>query len=129
MIGFLEVILRLVIWLLLTANLSPINIAIGTGIAFLLPHRRIAPGSISDWCRVLGEILVAIPQAYKEAFEMILRPHNYEDIVLERVKPQRTPGLIFLDVFLITFTPKSIVVKYTQDGWYQVHWVRRRNRR
>lgn len=30
-------------------------------------------------------------------------------ITMERVKPRRSPGLIFLDIFLITFTPKTIV--------------------
>ena len=43
-----------------------------------------------------------------------------------RVKPNRTPGLIFLDIFLITFTPKTIVLNYRDDGWYTVHRIRRR---
>jgi multicomponent Na+:H+ antiporter subunit E len=77
--------------------------------------------------RALGEVMVAIVQAYVEALEIIIRPHNHEDVVMERVKPQRTPGLIFLDIFLITFTPKTIVLKYHEDGWYEVHRVRRRN--
>ncbi|MCU0517673.1 MAG: cation:proton antiporter, partial [Oscillatoria sp. Prado101] len=34
----------------------------------------------------------------------------------------------FLDIFLITFTPKSIVLKYHEAGWYEVHWVRRRKK-
>jgi multicomponent Na+:H+ antiporter subunit E len=71
-------------------------------------------------------ILKAIPQAYLEAIQIMLRPHNYEEIVKERVKPRRTPGLIFLDIFLITFTPKTIVTKYDEEGWYEVHQVRRR---
>ncbi|HEY9667375.1 MAG TPA: cation:proton antiporter, partial [Coleofasciculaceae cyanobacterium] len=78
--------------------------------------------------RALWETLVAIPQAYMEAFEMIVRPHNHEDMTMERVKPGRTSGLIFLDIFLITFTPKTIVLKYHENGWYEVHWVRRRKK-
>lgn len=128
MIGYLNLILRLTIWFLLTANLSPTNIIIGVSIALLLPGRPKAPGRLKDWLRALWETLVAIPQAYKEAFEMILRPHNYEEVTMERVKPGRTPGLIFLDIFLITFTPKTIVLKYHENGWYQVHWVRRRRK-
>jgi multicomponent Na+:H+ antiporter subunit E len=76
----------------------------------------------------LWETLVAIPQAYMEAFEIIFRPHNHEDVTMERVKAGRTPGLIFLDIFLITFTPKTIVLKYHEEGWYEVHWVRRRKK-
>lgn len=128
MIGHLNLILRLTIWFLLTADFSVANIIIGISIAFLLPGRPKTPEALKDWLRVLGEIIVAIPQAYIEAFEIIFRPHKYEDVIRERVKPQRTPGLIFLDIFLITFTPKTIVLKYHEEGWYEVHRVRRRRK-
>lgn len=128
MIGYLDLILRLVIWFLLTANLSVANIIIGVCVALLLPRSPTIPGALKDWLRVLWEIIVAIPQAYLEAFELIFRPHKHEDITLDRVKPQRSPGLIFLDIFLITFTPKTIVLKYHEAGWYEVHWVRRRKK-
>ncbi|TBR57711.1 cation:proton antiporter [Westiellopsis prolifica IICB1] len=129
MIGYLNLILRLVIWFLLTANLSVANIIIGVSIAVLLPGRPKSVGRLKDWLRALGEIIVAIPQAYIEAFEIILRPHNEEHVTLERVPPRRTPALIFLDVFLITFTPKTIVLKYHEEGWYEVHRVRRRKKK
>ena len=129
MIGYLDLLLRLTIWFLLTADLSVANIIIGVAVALLLPRRYTAPAVLKDGLRVLGEILVAIPQAYFEAFEIMLRPHKHEDIVMERVKPQRTPGLIFLDIFLITFTPKTIVLKYHEHGWYEVHRVLRRKKR
>jgi multicomponent Na+:H+ antiporter subunit E len=129
MIGYLNIFLRLVIWFLLTADGSLANILIGVCIALLLPHKHIVPPVLSHWLRVLGEILVAIPQAYIEAVEMMFRPHKYETVALEQVKPQRTPGLIFLDIFLITFTPKTIVLKYHEEGWYEVHRVRRRQRK
>ncbi|NEQ29691.1 MAG: Na+/H+ antiporter subunit E [Leptolyngbya sp. SIO4C5] len=129
MIGYLNLILRLTIWFLLTADLSWANILIGVSVALLLPRGYTAPGRLQDWLRSLGETLVAIPQAYKEAVEIILRPHRHEEITVERVKPQRTPGLIFLDIFLITFTPKTIALQYQEDGWYTVHWIRRKRRR
>ncbi len=128
MVGYLNLILRLTIWFLLTADFSVANIIIGISIALLLPGGRTAKQSLKDWLRVLGEIMVAIPQAYIEAFQIILRPHKYEDITMEQVKPGRTPGLVFLDIFLITFTPKTIVLKYHEQGWYEVHWVRRRRK-
>ena len=109
-IAILNIILRLTIWFLLTADYSLANIIIGVGVAFLLPRSRTSPGTLKDWLRVLWEIVVAIPQAYLEAIQIMLRPHNEEEIVRKRVKPRRTPGLIFLDIFLITFTPKTIVV-------------------
>ncbi len=128
MIGYLEIILRLVIWFLLTANLSVANIIIGVCVALLLPRSPAVPSVLKDWLRVLWEVIVAIPQAYLEAFELIFRPYKHEDVTLERVKPQRSPGLIFLDIFLITFTPKTIVLRYHEAGWYEVHWVRRRRK-
>lgn len=126
MSGSLNLLLRLAIWFLLTANLSLANIIIGLLVALLLPHPRIAPSAIKDWLGILGKIIVAIPQAYLEAFELIFRPHSQEAVVVEQVKPRRSPGLVFLDIFLITFTPKTIVVKCHPEGGYEVHRVQRR---
>ena len=116
-------ILRLAIWFLLTADLTPANIIIGVIIAFLLPRGYPSKEKLKEWLEVLGKILIAIPQAYIEAFEIIIRPHNHEDVILEEVPPNRSSRLIFLDIFLITFTPKTIVYKYRQDGCYKVHRV------
>ncbi|MCU0545238.1 MAG: Na+/H+ antiporter subunit E [Oscillatoriaceae cyanobacterium Prado104] len=123
MIGHL--ILRLSIWFLLTANFTLENIIIGVLIAVLLPRSYTKRDSIKELLQVLWKIVLAVPQAYMEAFEMLFRPHNEEEIVLEKVRPNRSSRLIFLDVFLITFTPKTIVVKYREDGWYEVHVVKR----
>jgi multicomponent Na+:H+ antiporter subunit E len=127
-ITFFNITLRLAIWFLLTADFSLANIIIGVSIALLLPRNRTSLGALKDWLQVLWEIIIAIPQAYLEAIEMIFRPHQDEDFVCEQVKPLRTPGLIFLDIFLITFTPKTIVLKYHERGWYEVHRVIRRPR-
>ncbi|MGD1901436.1 MAG: Na+/H+ antiporter subunit E [Geitlerinemataceae cyanobacterium] len=127
MIWYLELALRLIIWLLLTADLSWENIAIGVVVSLLIPRctsTRII--RLRDWFHAGWESLVAIPQAYKEAFEIMLRPHAFEETTLEQVPPRRTPGLIFLDIFIITFTPKTIVTRYHERGWYEVHWIRRR---
>ena len=126
LLAALNIILRLTIWFLLTADLSLANIIIGVAIALLLPRDYTSPGKLKDWLQVLWEIVVAIPQAYLEAIQIILRPHNEEDMVKQKVRPRRTSGLIFLDIFLITFTPKTIVTKYDESGWYEVHRVRRR---
>ncbi len=129
MIGSLNLILRLAIWFLLTANLSLANILMGLCVALLLPRTRTAPGAIKDWLQMLGRILIAIPQAYLEAFELIFRPHDQEVIEIEHIPPRRSPGLVFLDIFLITFTPKTIVVKCHPEGGYEVHRVQRRRRK
>ncbi len=128
MSGYLNIILRLTIWLLLTSDLSVENITIGIVISLLLPHTQQSIGTVRDWLRVLGKIAMAIPIAYIEAIEMILHPHQAEEIEIERVPPNRSSGLVFLDIFLITFTPKTIVYKYNQEGGYEVHRVKRRRR-
>ncbi|MGK7927365.1 MAG: cation:proton antiporter [Spirulina sp.] len=126
MVGHL--IFRLTIWFLLTANLSWPNVLIGLAVALLLPRGYTNPEALRDWFSVSGKILLALPLAYLEAFELILRPHNEEDIVLERVAKARSHRLVFLDILLITFTPKTIVVKYREEGWYEVHRVVRRKK-
>ncbi|MGL5063572.1 MAG: Na+/H+ antiporter subunit E [Microcoleus sp.] len=127
MIGHL--ILRLSIWFLLTANFTLENIIIGILIALLLPRSYTKRDSIKELLQVFWKILLAVPQAYIEAFEMLFRPHNEEEIVMERVRPNRSSRLIFLDVFLITFTPKTIVVRYNEENsCYEVHKVGRGTR-
>lgn len=128
MMGYFSLILRLVIWFLLTADLSLANIIIGVLVALILPRNYASPGAFKDWLQAIWEAIVAIPQAYIEAIELIFLPHNHEDIVMEEVRPNRTSGLIFLDILVITFTPKTIVLKYHQEGKYEVHYVRRRRR-
>lgn len=121
MLGHL--LLRLTIWFLLTSDLSLANIIIGVAIAFLLPRSYTSKEKLKDWFRVLIKVLIAIPQAYLEAFEIMFRPHKREDIVRERVNPKRSSNLVFIDIFLITFTPKTIVVRHDEEGWYEVHRI------
>ena len=125
-ITFFNIVLRLALWFLLTADLSLENIVIGVALALLLPLPQSDRFSskLKDWLRVFWEIIIAIPQAFIEAIEIMLLPHNHEAIVMERVKPGRTPGLVFLDIFLITFTPKTIVMRYHEGESYEVHHVR-----
>lgn len=122
----LNLILRLTIWFLLTNDFSLANILIGIAIALILPRGYTSRENLQDWLKTLWKVIKAIPQAYLEAMEIIFRPHNREIIVRQRVKGKRTPGLIFLDIFLITFTPKTIVTKYDDRGWYEVHQIERR---
>lgn len=130
MIGYPSLILRLTIWFLLTADFSSFNIVLGLIIALILPqpYPKKRKGSLSAWCKAIWEVIKTLPVAYREAWEIMVSPHNGEEIVRESARLGRSPGLIFLDIFLITFTPKSIVVKYDPSGEYDVHHIyRRRN--
>ncbi len=125
----LSFLLRLLIWLLLSSDLSPLNIFLGVMIALILPNHYTKPEQFKDWLEVLKQLIVAIPQAFWEAIEIMIFPHNHEEMVIEKVKPRRSRILIFLDIFLITFTPKTIVTKYNESGWYDVHRITRRKNR
>jgi multicomponent Na+:H+ antiporter subunit E len=120
--------LRLGIWFLLTADLSLVNILLGISIALLLPGKPKRPISIREWLQAMGRFLITIPKAYFEALEMIFFPHKEEVITLEPTQNPRASGLIFWDIFLICFTPKSIVMNYHKADGYKVYWVRRRLR-
>lgn len=124
----LNLILRLVIWFLLTADFSWANIVIGVAIAWFLPGRKQQVASnLKDWLQLLWNILYAIPQAYLEAVQIMIQPHNKSDIVRQPIKRKRSPGLIFLDIFLITFTPKTIVMRYDEHGWYEIHRIKKKH--
>ncbi|MGK7909837.1 MAG: Na+/H+ antiporter subunit E [Synechococcus sp.] len=124
MIKYLNYLLRIAIWFLLTADVSLANIIIGITVTLLIPTGFAASSKLKDWLRALYEVAIAVPQAYWETLVIMFQPHKHEDIVLQRVRPRRTPGLIFLDIFIITFTPKTIVLKYHNDGWYEVHQIK-----
>jgi multicomponent Na+:H+ antiporter subunit E len=111
-----QICLRLTMWFLLTNNLSWENIVIGVCIAFLLPRGGGSTESPREIWRMVVKILQAIPQAYAEAFEMLLHPHRHEQVVLEKVTAARSARLIFLEVFLITFTPKTIGIHTGGEG-------------
>ena len=115
------ILLRLILWLLLTANFTGVNLLVGLGVAVLLPGGMRVRRSWTELGRGLGQMLRAIPQAYREAVEMMVTPHTQEQIQVHSVAPNRTPGLIFLDTFLITFTPKTIVLNYQESEGYVVH--------
>ena len=132
----LDFIFKLTLWFLLTADLSLANVAIGTCIALLLPtfgkrlRQKSSGAAIKAWLYGAWQVLAAIPRAYIEAIEMMIQPHTIEMLTTEPSPPKPTRGLLFLDIFLITFTPKTIVVDYTEtepgEGHYLVHSISRR---
>ncbi len=127
MIG--QFILRIVIWFLLTANFTITNIIIGITVSLLMPYYRSENIRFKDLLQSFGRIIKAVPQAYAESLEMIFTPHKYEEVIMEKTKKRRSAALTFLDIFLITFTPKTIVLRHHEEGWYLVHHVIKRLKR
>lgn len=121
-ITFIKFLLCLVIWLLLTADLSAANVLFGVAIAIVFARPPREPEPLREWLLCLRKLIIVIPLAYGQAFAMIFRPHRVELIVCEKIKPHRTARLIFLDILIISFTPKSIVTRY-DDEHYRLHCI------
>jgi multicomponent Na+:H+ antiporter subunit E len=126
MAGLILVSLRLLIWLLLSADLEAANVAIGLAVALALPlprrHRQLP---VSELGRSLLASLQAIPVAYLEAVQLLWRRPGRE---LEELQPVRytvarpVAALVFLDVFRITLTPLTIALGMDPLGRrYRVH--------
>jgi multicomponent Na+:H+ antiporter subunit E len=128
--------MRLLVWCLLTADLEAANLAIGVAVALALPqprpNRSLPP---SQLLRALSASLRAIPQAYGEAFQLVLRRHGRERLEhtpVEWSRQGRNQGqppaaLVFLDVFRITLTPLTIALGLEAGGSsYRVHRLEER---
>ena len=129
----LSCLFRLLLWALLTADLSAINLAIGVGLALLLPHAR-GPGEpLGPTLRAQLRSLAAVPLAYGEALALMVAGDREREGWIER--PAGDPSnrlLIFLEVFAITLTPFTIVLGLSEGSrgpHYTIHQLRPRRRR
>lgn len=118
---------RLLLWILLTSDLSWLNLAIGLAVALLLPqaHRRRQP--LKPVLQALVTSLMAIPLAYGEALALMAGRGEEQERWIERSASGSTsPLVIFLEVLAITLTPFTIVLGVNQaDGAtrprYRIH--------
>ena len=127
--GFLlSCLFRLLLWTLLTADLSGVNLAIGVALALLLPHARGPRQPLAPALRALWRSLIAVPLAYGEAIALIGSGDREEESWIER--PAGDPRhrlLIFLEVLAITLTPFTIVLGLSngpRGPHYTIHQLR-----
>lgn len=131
MARLIVVAMRLLVWCLLSADLEAANLAIGLAVALALPqprpNRTLPPVLL---LRALLGSLQAIPQAYGEAFQLMLRRparERLEHTPVEwsrqsRLSSHPPAALVFLDVFRITLTPLTIALGLdAAGGSYRVH--------
>jgi multicomponent Na+:H+ antiporter subunit E len=126
----LTIAFRLVLWCLLTADLRPVNLAIGLIVALLLPIDR-GPGlTPRQLAAAVGRTLRVIPRGYAEAFRMMRLRHGQERLVETPASEPVGPGrarrahglLVFLEIFRISFTPLTVVLGISGDGRrYRLH--------
>ncbi|TVS03469.1 MAG: hypothetical protein EA413_10680 [Cyanobium sp. PLM2.Bin73] len=118
--------LRMLIWLLLSADPELLNVAIGLAVSLALPlPRRVRALSPGQFWRALGESVTALPQAYSQAARLLLHRRLEESVVHDepaRVGGRASSVLVFLDVFRITLTPFTIALGLEGGGRrYRVH--------
>lgn len=124
----LSCLFRLVLWALLTADLSWVNLAIGLVIALVLPHARGPKHPLRPTLRALARSLIAVPLAYGEALSLISCGEREEERWIQR--PAGDPQhrlLIFLEVLAITLTPFTIVLGLNngeRGPTYTIHQLR-----
>ncbi|MGB5135345.1 MAG: hypothetical protein WBN89_09255 [Prochlorococcaceae cyanobacterium] len=118
--------MRMLIWLLLTADPDELNVAIGLAVSLALPlPRRVRSLTPAQLWRALAASVAAVPQAYSEAVQLLLHRRLEESVVHD--EPARASGrpssvLVFLDVFRITITPFTIALGLDDGGRsYRVH--------
>ena len=130
MVFLLSCLFRLLLWTLLTADLTAVNLAIGIGLSLLLPHARGPRQPLAPTLRALGRSLIAVPLAYGEALALISSGDREEESWIER--PAGDPRhrlLIFLEVLAITLTPFTIVLGLSngeRGPHYTIHQLRPR---
>lgn len=121
------VLLAFGLWMLLTTEFSLVNVCFGVVAAVLvawLPKYRF---SALQLLRLAGATLFRLPQALAQTFWIVLMPHRHERIVPLRLQRPQDPWRTFCEIFLVTYTPKSLVVSDEEDGMVQVHSLERKD--
>jgi len=101
--------LRLALWGLLTGDPGVLNLSIGLAVALLLPRSR-RPLPLGAFWAALGQALAAIPQAYGEAFQLLLARRHRQRIVQEPSRAQGSAAVITLEIVRISLTPFTVVL-------------------
>ena len=114
------------IWMLLTADFTWSNLVVGFSgavIVSLLPVHR-----FSAWQLIylILSTLVRLPQVVWEAFLIVILPHRYERISSRRVIHANNPWAVFCQTFIITLTPRSLVISEGEKGKVRLHVLERK---
>jgi multicomponent Na+:H+ antiporter subunit E len=113
--------LRLALWGLLTGDPGVLNLSIGLAVALLLPRSR-RPLPLGAFWTALGQALAAIPQAYGEAFQLLLARRHRQRIVHEPSRAQGSSAVITLEIVRISLTPFTVVLGLEPGSHqYRVH--------
>lgn len=122
------ILLALGIWMLLTSEFTWMNVMIGlvgSVIASLLHPYRFSAGQLAV---LIGLTLWNLPKAIWETFLMVLCPHRHETETEEAVRNPENPWAVFCQTFIITLTPRTLVISEEMQGKIRLHIVSRKER-
>ena len=123
-----HLLLRLGFWLLLTADISVMNITIGVLAALVLPRKKGPRLPLMGWLKGVWKVIALLPIAYLEALSLLIQSYTKEEVTTCPIRMDRNPRLLFLDIFLINFSPKSIVLRVDKLRRIHIHQIRPRHR-
>jgi multicomponent Na+:H+ antiporter subunit E len=121
------IVLCFCLWMLLTSAFTLANAVLGLVAAICvcwLPKHRF---SALQLMLLVGFAVIRLPQALGQACWIVLRPHEHERITSLELQQAQDPWRAFCQIFLITYTPKSLVVSDEEDGCVQVHSLERKD--
>ena len=120
-----QILFRLAVWSLLTANFKISNLIIGIVISVILPTVRLPNLKINLMITEFLKTIIAFPKAIQESIYLIFLSNKKEVFInQESSVPENGSQFInFLDLFRITLTPLSLVTKRKDKNNWRVHII------
>ena len=120
-----QILFRLAVWSLLTANFKISNLIIGIVISVILPTVRLPNLKINLMITEFLKTIIAFPKAIQESIYLIFLRNKKEVFInQESSVPENGSQFInFLDLFRITLTPLSLVTKRKDKNNWRVHII------
>lgn len=120
-----QILFRLAVWSLLTANFKISNLIIGIVISVILPTVRLPNLKINLMITEFLKTIIAFPKAIQESLYLIFFRNKKEVFInQESSVPENGSQFInFLDLFRITLTPLSLVTKRKDKNNWRVHII------
>lgn len=114
------------IWMLLTSEFTLLNAIIGfvaSCVASLLQPYRFSAWQL---LQLAALTILNIPRAIFETFLLVFVPYRHEVNKKHELKDPGNAWSVFMETFVITFTPMSLVTSAEEDGKIHIHVVSRK---
>ena len=120
-----QILFRLAVWSLLTANFKISNLIIGIVISVILPTVRLPNLKINLMITEFLKTIIAFPKAIQESLYLIFFRKKKEVFINQQssVPENGSQFINFLDLFRITLTPLSLVTKRKDKNNWRVHII------